>query len=128
MEEGRHAVRSGEIVHIGEILSRGRAANAQSVRVLGELLEFDPATATATIEYKDARLAVDTTALAGAAFRAGELLQLIGEISVTDQGPPKLQARVVRHVSGLPLDVYDQAVRAKRQFDERLLNGVQRIP
>ena len=111
-----HHVRSGEILHIAEILARGSHANAQSVRVLGTLLSFDHSLGIATIEHCGARLTVDTSAL-DVAFHPGELLQFIGEVSVPDGGEASVRARIVRNVSGLKLDLLDLCLKAKRDFE-----------
>ena len=123
LQSVQHTVRCGEILHIEEVLSLGRAANAKSVRVLGALLEFDAETCRAVIEHQGTRLTVDTSALGSTIFRAGELMQFIGEVSLADADTLELRARVVRNVSGLNLDLYDQAVHAKRQFEQQLLQA-----
>ena len=120
-----HHVRSGEILHIGEIVARGRAANATSVRVLGTLRSYDLAESAATIEHNGSSLRVDTSALEAHAFRSGELLQFIGEVSVPNSGDPILRARIVRHVASMNLELFDRALAMRRDFEADARNFLQ---
>ena len=107
-------VSHGEVLHIGELLERGDAANGTSVRVLGTLEDHDIAGARLRISHAGHSLAVDSSALGGIAVRPGELLQFIGEVSV--EPPPLLRARVMLRVDGLNIALFDKALQAQRAF------------
>ncbi|KAG0168867.1 hypothetical protein DFQ28_004486 [Apophysomyces sp. BC1034] len=85
-----------------------------SVRVTGKLVSFDPAADRAVIEHKNARLAISTELIDAFPFEQGVMTQFIGELHRGQDHMPLLQARVVRNVDTLDMDLYEKVIVAIR--------------
>ncbi|EEH53082.1 uncharacterized protein MICPUCDRAFT_42601 [Micromonas pusilla CCMP1545] len=114
------------VVHtLAEVRDRADALHEHSVRVLGRLESYDPATCRGRIEHDGATLAVDASVVPSAdAPRIGSLYQYIGELDCAGAGGgpdptaprPVLRARVARCVDGLDVRVYFSAHREREKF------------
>ena len=92
------------------------------------LVEYDARQQRATVEYRDRRLAVDTTLLDPCdGFVLGRLFQFIGETSVPQQQgfvggaavaapAPVLRARIAQDVDGMDTSLFERALEVRRRF------------
>ena len=95
------------------------SADGCSARVVGRLVHFDAARATARLEQRGVTLDIDFSFLDPLPqCTQGDLLCCIGELAAPAEVAcaPVLRARVASIVSGLSLDAYERAVEARRTF------------
>ena len=132
---------SASIHSIREVLDDERLHSA-SVRVLGQLQDFNSLSQRATIEDRGRKLTVDTSLIGPFPFRTGSTLQFIGEIRTTRapdvsalgcsasparnealgsavepyRGRLLLHARVVQDADGVDHDLRERALAQRRAF------------
>ncbi|XP_011622303.1 CST complex subunit TEN1 [Amborella trichopoda] len=88
-----------------------------SLRVIGKLQEYCVDTAVAVIVDGNVSLRIDTQHLRDVHFRLGSFYQFIGELVIQPDNNAILQARVGRNVDGLDLNLYNQSLQLRRQFE-----------
>ena len=101
----------------------GPSQVCSSVRVIGRLVEFDAASASALIERCGEQLRIDVREMPDARFQPGSMLQFIGEpkrSSADAQNEVYVRARVVRNVDNVDMAAYEKAVQLTRDFVEQL--------
>ncbi|ERN03343.1 hypothetical protein AMTR_s00003p00242540 [Amborella trichopoda] len=83
----------------------------------GWLQEYCVDTAVAVIVDGNVSLRIDTQHLRDVHFRLGSFYQFIGELVIQPDNNAILQARVGRNVDGLDLNLYNQSLQLRRQFE-----------
>ncbi|CAL5083696.1 unnamed protein product [Urochloa decumbens] len=91
-----------------------------SVRVTGTLQSYDVDSAIAVIQDGSVSLKIDTKNLRDVSFRTNSAYQFIGELLIRADNEAILQARIGRNVDGLDLNLFQQSVFIRRQYEEKL--------
>ncbi|KAG8100684.1 hypothetical protein GUJ93_ZPchr0013g36214 [Zizania palustris] len=91
-----------------------------SLRVTGILQSYDLSSAVAVIQDGSASFKVDTQHLRDISFRTNSTYQFIGELLIKPDNDAILQARVGRNVDGLDLNLYQQSLVIRRQYEAKL--------
>lgn len=91
-----------------------------SLRVTGVLQSYDLNSAIAVIQDGGASLKVDTQNLREISFRTNSTYQFIGELLIKPDNDAVLQARVGRNVDGIDLNLYQQSLLIRRQYEAQL--------
>ncbi|CAL5076767.1 unnamed protein product [Urochloa decumbens] len=91
-----------------------------SLRVTGTLQSYDVDSATAVIQDGSVSLKIDTQNLRDVSFRTNSAYQFIGELLIREDNEVILQARIGRNVDGLDLNLYQQSLLIRRQYEEKL--------
>lgn len=78
-------------------------------------MRYDARQSVVEIEYNQHNLVIETQMIRDVEFEIGSLFQFIGE-TYLNRGTVRLSARVARNVQGLDLGLFNQALRAQRQF------------
>ncbi|CAL5061989.1 unnamed protein product [Urochloa decumbens] len=65
-------------------------------------------------------LKIDTKNLRDVSFRTNSAYQFIGELLIRADNEAILQARIGRNVDGLDLNLFQQSVFIRRQYEDRL--------
>ncbi|CAL5066985.1 unnamed protein product [Urochloa decumbens] len=91
-----------------------------SLRVTGTLQSYDVDSATAVIQDGSVSLKIDTQNLRDVSFRTNSVYQFIGELLIREDNEVILQARIGRNVDGLDLNLYQQSLLIRRQYEEKL--------
>ncbi|KAI8810944.1 telomere-capping, CST complex subunit-domain-containing protein [Cladochytrium replicatum] len=121
----------GKPVFLNEITSDPESFVGKSVRVLGRLSHFNPATVSAFLEdpvktrsrtEPAPSLLLDLRLITPFDARVGSWYTLIGEVERMD-GREKdvfLRVRVERCVDGLDVDLYNETLKARRDIEMQL--------
>ncbi|CAM0145371.1 unnamed protein product [Urochloa decumbens] len=91
-----------------------------SLRVTGTLQSYDVDSAIAVIQDGSVSLKIDTKNLRDVSFRTNSAYQFIGELLIRADNEAILQARIGRNVDGLDLNLFQQSVFIRRQYEDRL--------
>ncbi|XP_062189096.1 CST complex subunit TEN1-like [Phragmites australis] len=91
-----------------------------SLRVTGNLQSYDVDSAIAVIQDGSVSLKVDTQHLRDISFRTNSTYQFIGELLIPPDNDAILQARIGRNVDGLDLNLYQQSLLVRRQYEAKL--------
>ena len=91
-----------------------------SLRVTGVLQSYDLNSAIAVIQDGGASLKVDTQNLREISFRTNSTYQFIGELLIKPDNDAVLQARVGRNVDGIDLNLHQQSLLIRRQYEAQL--------
>uniref|UniRef100_A0A0E0AFZ9 Uncharacterized protein n=1 Tax=Oryza glumipatula TaxID=40148 RepID=A0A0E0AFZ9_9ORYZ len=81
---------------------------------------YDLNSAIAVIQDGGASLKVDTQNLREISFRTNSTYQFIGELLIKPDNDAVLQARVGRNVDGIDLNLYQQSLLIRRQYEAQL--------
>jgi hypothetical protein len=144
MQNSGVLVPHGRILLLDEVLAQSLALRGCSVRTLGQcalpacqpsastnnphsVTAYDAASAVASLSHKGCQLRVDVSLAPLTAYRVGSLMQVIGEVELrrrsgdaADAESVVLLARIARCVDGLDLELYEQALRVRREFESSL--------
>ena len=85
---------------------------------------YDAQKNRAIIEYKNFQLKIDTSLLDVFQHKLNALFQLIGEVEYDEDSRVNemiLKSRVIRCVEGLDLDLWEQALELRRNFENEQL-------
>uniref|UniRef100_A0A0E0LHD5 Uncharacterized protein n=1 Tax=Oryza punctata TaxID=4537 RepID=A0A0E0LHD5_ORYPU len=88
--------------------------------VLQTRSSYDLNSAIAVIQDGGASLKVDTQNLRDISFRTNSTYQFIGELLIKPDNDVVLQARVGRNVDGIDLNLYQQSLLIRRQYEAQL--------
>ncbi|KAL6647859.1 hypothetical protein ACP70R_015296 [Stipagrostis hirtigluma subsp. patula] len=91
-----------------------------SLRVTGNLQSYDVDSAIAVIQDGSVSLKVDTQHLRDISFRSNSTYQFIGELLIPADNNAILQARIGRNVDGIDLNLYQQSLLIRRQYEAKL--------
>ncbi|KAK6173815.1 hypothetical protein SNE40_017208 [Patella caerulea] len=115
------------IEEIHEIISMANSSvDGKSVRVTGRLERHNTESSTAVLvdPRSNKSLLIDTRLIEPFPEKLGSLFQFIGELEGVDRSlDVTLRARVVRCVDGLDLALYNQAIKAQREFLKQDINS-----
>uniref|UniRef100_A0A0D9WVP9 Uncharacterized protein n=1 Tax=Leersia perrieri TaxID=77586 RepID=A0A0D9WVP9_9ORYZ len=81
---------------------------------------YDLNSAIAVIQDGGASLKVDTQHLRDINFRSNSTYQFIGELLIKPDNDAILQARIGRNVDGIDLNLYQQSLLIRRQYEAQL--------
>eukprot|EP01087_Luapelamoeba_hula_P022521 TRINITY_DN8089_c0_g1_i4.p1 TRINITY_DN8089_c0_g1~~TRINITY_DN8089_c0_g1_i4.p1 ORF type:complete len:159 (-),score=34.66 TRINITY_DN8089_c0_g1_i4:96-572(-) len=113
---------SGRVVSVREILSPQRPTRlprfvaGDSVRVTGKVDQWSVVTNTGVLDDDDHKLHLDLSLLSQVPFTTDTLYQCIGELQLDHSGEWTLLVRVVRDVTGLDRNLYNEALALQRHF------------
>ncbi|KAI9208518.1 telomere-capping, CST complex subunit-domain-containing protein [Polychytrium aggregatum] len=108
---------AAQIVHIDEIAQRLDELAGQSVRVVGRISKIDPMSNLLVLERRTATLTVRTDLVGDAApLRERMLIQVIGNLEMGTHCTAHVDAKIIRNVDGLDLDLWESAVEMRRRF------------
>lgn len=112
------ALPSAALMQLDEL---SREDVGRCVRVLGRIARIDAAARTLDLEYRGARLLVDTTRIDGA-LSVSDYRHVLGEVRVQDGAPNgiALRARLLVAMEGVDVDLYDRCLALRRRLEERL--------
>jgi len=106
----------GETLLLKEVVEQAGSLAGASLRVLGRLVSFDPASNTAVIEHDKHQLLINTELLDSFSYRVNSLFQFIGEYDVSVSGD-FVKARIARNVDGMDLKLFEKALVLRRRFE-----------
>ncbi|GJQ10566.1 hypothetical protein GpartN1_g2357.t1 [Galdieria partita] len=125
---GNKGIQASRILFIKEILEQGSNLIGIAVKFIGRVIFYDPAKDLIIVEYQKARIVVSTALIGAIKLRCGNLLQLIGEISPSDEESKKfcqqevmLVARIITCTDGMDLTLYERYVKYRREFEQEYL-------
>jgi hypothetical protein len=87
-------IQASRILFINEVLQQKNSLIGIAVKFIGRAIFYDPTKDILLVEYQKARIAVSTALTDGIKIRCGQLLQLIGEISPSDEASYKFCQQV----------------------------------
>ncbi|GJD08665.1 hypothetical protein Gasu2_29550 [Galdieria sulphuraria] len=118
------SIQASRILFIKEILEQKSSLIGIAVKFIGRVIFYDPAKDFVIVEYQKARIAVSTALTETIKLRCGQLLQLIGEISPSDEESNKfcqqevmLIARIITCADGMDLTLYEEYVKYRLFID-----------
>ncbi|KAL6880580.1 hypothetical protein ACP4OV_012145 [Aristida adscensionis] len=91
-----------------------------SLRVTGSLQSYDVDSAIAIIQDGSVSLRINTQHLRDINFRPNSTYQFIGELLILPDNDAVLQARIGRNVDGIDLNLYQQSLIIRRQYEAKL--------
>eukprot|EP00045_Choanoeca_perplexa_P002217 m.23470 g.23470 ORF g.23470 m.23470 type:complete len:135 (+) comp11387_c0_seq1:399-803(+) len=106
-----------EILFIEEVLALPSSSTGKSIRVLGRIVEHQPAEGIIRIADKGHELTIDTKLMGGVVTYPKQLWHFVGELELVGKDFC-LQARFGKHLEDLNLDAFKKSLVERRQHLE----------
>ncbi|KAL7319185.1 hypothetical protein PS15m_002353 [Mucor circinelloides] len=90
-----------------------KCKTGDSVRVTGLWQAYDDTSNTALMEYDNVKATVHLEQIDQLLPRKGDVVQCIGEIMETSNNAIQIQARIVRSVNTIDMELYEKVVKLR---------------